>query len=588
MNYSASPRGRTISRRLVPITLLAAGLGILGGLIAKALLSLIALVSNLVFRGQIDANLIPPTTEHLGLLVIIAPVLGALVVGLMARHGSSAIRGHGIPEVMERVLFSESRIGLRVMVFKPLSAAIAIGTGGPFGAEGPIIATGGAIGSVLGSRLRITSDERRTLLAAGAAAGMAATFGTPVAAVLLAVELLLFEYRARSIIPVAFAASTATAVRLLIIEQGAVFPMAHFPEPSWSALVSYVLIGALIGLVSVGVTKVVYGIEDIFERLPVHWMWWPALGALPVGLLGYFEPRILGVGYDVIRDILLGDMLGWGLLALIVLKFIAWSIYLGSGTSGGTLAPLFIIGGGLGALVGSVAAALWPSLGISIPVAGLVGMAAIFAGASHALLASVIFAFEATREPSGLLPLLAGCSSAYMISILLMRTSIMTEKLARRGTPIPSEYAIDHLALVPVEEAMTREVISVGRDEPLAAFEARFEREAAYLSHQGFPVLDPAGHLVGVITRRDLAHAGPDDLTVGHLITRPPTVTYPTNSLRDAADHMIRERVGRLPVVDRETGVLLGIITRSDLLAGHERRLRGTEQIDRSRMKDEG
>jgi len=588
VNYSASPRGRTISRRLVPITLLAAGLGILGGLIAKALLSLIALVSNLVFRGQIDANLIPPTTEHLGLLVIIAPVLGALVVGLMARHGSSAIRGHGIPEVMERVLFSESRIGLRVMVFKPLSAAIAIGTGGPFGAEGPIIATGGAIGSVLGSRLRITSDERRTLLAAGAAAGMAATFGTPVAAVLLAVELLLFEYRARSIIPVAFAASTATAVRLLIIEHGAVFPMAHFPEPSWSALVSYVLIGALIGLVSVGVTKVVYGIEDIFERLPVHWMWWPALGALPVGLLGYFEPRILGVGYDVIRDILLGDMLGWGLLALIVLKFIAWSIYLGSGTSGGTLAPLFIIGGGLGALVGSVAAALWPSLGISIPVAGLVGMAAIFAGASHALLASVIFAFEATREPSGLLPLLAGCSSAYMISILLMRTSIMTEKLARRGTPIPSEYAIDHLALVPVEEAMTRDVVTVGRDEPLETFKARFDRHAAYLSHQGFPVLDPTGQLVGVVTRRDLADAGNTDRTVGSLITRPPTVTYPTNSLRDAADHMIRERVGRLPVVDRETGALLGIITRSDLLAGHERRLRGTEQIDRSRMKDEG
>ncbi|MEO8479769.1 MAG: chloride channel protein [Gemmatimonadota bacterium] len=582
MDYTASPRGRTISRRLVPITLLAAGLGILGGIVAKALLSLIALVSNLVFRGQLDAHLIPPTTDHLGLLVIIAPVLGALVVGVMARHGSAAIRGHGIPEVMERVLFSESRIGLRVMVFKPLSAAIAIGTGGPFGAEGPIIATGGALGSVLGSRLRITSDERRTLLAAGAAAGMAATFGTPVAAVLLAVELLLFEYRARSIIPVAFAASTATAVRLLIIESGPVFPMAHFPEPSWSALVSYVLIGALIGLASVGITKLVYAAEDLFERLPVHWMWWPAIGAIPVGLIGYFEPRILGVGYDVIRDILLGDMLGWGLLALIVLKFIAWSIYLGSGTSGGTLAPLFIIGGGLGALVGSVAAALWPSLGISVPVAGLVGMAAVFAGASHALLASVIFAFEATREPSGLLPLLAGCSAAYLISILLMRTSIMTEKLARRGTPIPSEYAIDHLALVPVEEAMTREVISVGSDETLDLFRARFEREASYVAHQGFPVLDPTGRLVGVVTRRDLAHAREDAgaATVGSLLTRSPIVTYASNSLRDAADHMIRERVGRLPVVDRETGALLGIITRSDLLAGHERRLRGTEQVD--------
>lgn len=550
---------------------------------AKALLSLIGLVSNLIFYGHADTQLVPPTSDHIGLLVVIAPVLGALVIGVMARHGSSAIRGHGIPEVMERVLFSESRIGLRVMLFKPLSAAVAIGTGGPFGAEGPIIATGGALGSVLGSRMRITADERRTLLAAGAAAGMAATFGTPVAAVLLAVELLLFEYRARSIIPVAFAASTATAVRLLIIEREAVFPMAHFPEPTWSALVSYVLIGAVIGLVSVGITKVVYGIEDLFEKLPIHWMWWPALGALPVGLLGYFEPRILGVGYDVIRDILSGNLLGMALLTLIVLKFIAWSIYLGSGTSGGTLAPLFIIGGGLGSLIGAVAAALWPSLGISVPVAGLVGMAAVFAGASHALLASVIFAFEATREPAGLLPLLAGCSAAYMISILLMRTSIMTEKLARRGTPIPSEYAIDHLALVPVADVMARQVISVGRDEAIHTVKERFDHDTAYLSHQGFPVLDPDGNLVGVITRRDLAKApeGVGGLTIGSLITRSPIVTFPKSSLREAADHMVRHGVGRLPVIDEESGALLGILTRSDLLAGHERRLKGTELAGR-------
>lgn len=571
-----------VGRRLVTIAALAIGLGIVGGVVAKLLLALIALITNAVFAGRLDAGEAVIEPDMVGWPVLFVPVLGALVIGLMARFGSPAIRGHGIPEVMERVLHGESRIAPRLMFLKPISAAIAIGTGGPFGAEGPIIATGGALGSTLGQALRITAEERKTLLGAGAAAGMAATFGTPVSAVLLAIELLLFEYRARSIIPVALAASAATAVRILLFGGEPVFRMAPIGDQSWGALVAYVLVGALVGLAAVLITRAVYAIEDGFERLPIHWMWWPALGAVAVGVCGYLDPRILGVGYNHIEEILSGEMLGPTLLTLVALKFVAWALYLGSGTSGGTLAPLFIIGGGLGAALGSAAAAVLPGAEVSVPVAALVGMAAIFAGASHALLASVVFTFEATRQPLGLLPLLAGGSAAYLISVLLMRTSIMTERLARRGTAVRPEYSLDFLSQVLVQDAMTRAVRVIAAARPVG--EARdwlVSPEAG--GHSGFPVVDGAGEIVGVVTRRDLF--APDvslDAPVGSLVRRRPVIAFPRSTLRQAADHMIRERVGRLPVIEASTGRLLGIITRSDLLLAHERRIRAHAAAERS------
>lgn len=572
------PDEPTVTRRLVTIAGIAALLGIAGGLVARALTALIGVITNVAFYGRVSPDFVPPATEHVGAWVLVIPALGAVVIGLMARFGSPAIRGHGIPEVMEKVLYGESRIPARLMFLKPLSAAIAIGTGGPFGAEGPIIATGGAMGSVLGQALRITADERKTLLAAGAAAGMAATFGTPVSAVLLAIELLLFEYRPRSIIPVALAASAATGVRMILAGAAPVFAMPAIHEPSWQALVSYVVLGAAVGLAAVGITRAVYAIEDGFARLPLHWMWWPALGALAVGAAGYVDPRILGVGYDHIEGILSGGLAGWSLVALVALKFAAWSVYLGSGTSGGTLAPLFIIGGGLGAILGGAAASLAPGLGISPAVAGLVGMAAVFAGASHALLASIVFAFEATRQPLGLLPLLAGCSAAYLISLLLMRTSIMTEKLARRGALVRPEYAMDFLAQVLVRDVMSRDVVTLDADATVADVRRWLGSGAGGTGHQGFPVLAADGTLLGVVTRRDLiGDAAPDGTPVRALLKRPPAVVFHDGTLRQAADHMVREKVGRLPVIDRETGRMVGIVTRSDLLAAHERRLLAAE-----------
>ena len=573
------PERALVDGRVVFISVLAVVIALAAGVVAQLLTRLIWLVTNVAFYRRFSVDYATPAGHHLGGWVVVVPVLGGVVVGLMARYGSAAIRGHGIPEAMEQVLLKGSRIPARVTLLKPLSAAVAIGTGGPFGAEGPIIATGGALGSLLGQLLRTTAAERKTLLAAGAAAGMAATFGSPVSAVLLAVELLLFELRPRSVIPVAFAAATATGVRIAFVGASPAFSMPNLVQPHGAALATYVTLGAIIGVLSVLVTRAVYAVEDAFEHLPVHWMWWPAIGSIAVGVVGYFAPRTLGVGYDNIDHILSGDFTLQAMLVLCSLKFLSWCVSLGSGTSGGTLAPLFTIGGGLGGALATGAAAAAPHLGIDVRIGALVGMAAMFAGASRALLASVIFAFETTRQPLGLLPLLGGCSSAFLISCLFMRNTIMTEKIARRGVRVPGEYAADFLDQIQAGVAASRPVVSLSADELLESVRFRIVSRAAGYAHQGFPVFDAGGHLAGVVTRRDLFDPEqPGSRRVGDLVRRPAAVAYENSTLREAADHMVREGVGRLPVVSRDDpGRVIGMLTRSDLLSAHKRRL---EEID--------
>ena len=573
-----------VTPRVAVISGIAILIGGVAAFIAEGLLNLIGLITNLSFFGRVSFVEVAPSAERLGPWIIVVPILGALVIGVMARFGSSAIRGHGIPEVMERILHNKSRISPRLMFLKPLSTAIAVGTGGPFGAEGPIIATGGAFGSFIGQLLHITADERKTLLAAGAAAGMAATFGCPVAAVLLSVELLLFEYRPRSIVPVALAVSAAMVIRTLLVGAEPMFVMAEVGPLTIAALASFIVLGVLIGVASVAISRIVYAIEDAFERLPIHWMWWPAIGAVAVGVIGYLDPRTLGVGYLNIERILTGELMGTTLLMLVLLKFLSWSIYLGSGTSGGTLAPLFIIGGGIGSLLGGVANTLFPGLDLDTHVAGLVGMAAIFAGASHAFLASVVFAFEATQQPMSLLPLLAGAGAAYLTTLLMSRTSIMTERLVRRGVPVHTEYTADYLQQVTVGDTATRAVETLAAAETLDAARRRMVPGDNGTDHHGFPVVDEVGRLVGVVTHRDLLDpdAAPEGC-VRDVIKRPAVVAYRDNSLREAADHMIRERVGRLVVVDRTAPyTILGIITRSDLLHAHEARLEASHLSEKS------
>lgn len=587
--YRSPPDYEIVDRRTVMISAIALVIALFAGLAAQFLSALIGFITNAAFYGRISTAFVDPAGAHPHIArILIVPVLGALIVGLMARYGSSAIRGHGIPEVMENVLFGGSRIPARVLVLKPISAAIAIGTGGPFGAEGPIIATGGALGSLAGQLMRITSDERKTLLASGAAAGMAATFGSPVSAVLLSIELLLFEYRARSLVPVALAAAAATGVRAVFNGTAPVFAMANVVSPSGSALAVYAVIGLVAGIVAAGITRATYAIEDVFEKIGekfhLHWMWWPMIGAFVVGLVGIVEPRALGVGYDNISGVLSGSIAGTALIMLLIFKFIAWSVYLGSGTSGGTMAPLFTIGGAIGAVLGTLIAAMAPSLGVDHRVAGLVGMAAVFAGASHALLASVVLAFETTRQPLGLLPLLAGCTVGYLASILIGRHSIMTEKLARRGTAVRPEYVADHLAHVIVRDVATRDVVTIAATRTLSDVREWLLSDAKGTTHQGFPVVNDQGLLIGVVTRRDLMQGPDENRTVRDVIRRPPVVVYEDSTLRDAADHMVVEEVGRLPVVSRDAVLtVVGIISRSDLLAAHRPRLTAANRARRVR-----
>ena len=436
--------------RLIKICLMCIAVAVTISLIAKFLVTLINVVTNIAFYGKFDLGFNSPANNHLGVWVVLIPAIGGIIVGFMALYGSKAIRGHGIPEAMEQILVNESKIKPSITFLKPISSAIAIGTGGPFGAEGPIIATGGALGSTLGQLFKISANERKVILAAGATAGMSAIFGTPIAAVFLAIELLLFEFSPRSILPVALACITGAAGHHLLFGAGPVFEMPDLVTPSNIALATYSFIGLLIGFLSMGITKIVYVIEDYFEKIPIHWMWYPAIGGLVVGLIGFFAPHTLGVGYDNIAGILSGNWPISLLCSLVFFKFLSWAIALGSGTSGGTLAPLFTIGGATGALLGTMILGLFPSAPISIPLTALIGMASMFAGASRALLTSILFALETTGQSNALLPLLAACIPAYFVSFFLMEGSIMTEKIKRRGIHAPDAFHPDVLQSIPV------------------------------------------------------------------------------------------------------------------------------------------
>lgn len=420
--------------------------------VAQGLIRLINYCTNVFYRGQFTFADGAPDTSVLGIFSVFVPMIGGLLVGFMARFGSKAIRGHGIPEAMESILIRESRIPKRLTILKPLSSAIAIGSGGPFGAEGPIIATGGAIGSLLGQLLPLTSNSRKILLASGAAAGMTAIFGTPLSAVLLSIELLLFEFKPGSFIPVALCAALANILRVTVFGLAEpFFVMPAFAAPSTESFFVFLLFGVVLGLFSVFVIKSVYWIEDKFEELPIPWPTWPALAGLAVGILGYFEPRSLGVGYYNITEALQANMPLKVALSILVFKYFSWAIALGSGTSGGTLAPLMTVGATLGLILSALLQWLGLSPAVDPSVLALAGMAGLFAGCSRAVLASVLFAFEATGKPLGIVPLLGTCCMAYLVSRALCVDSIMTLKIVRRGVRVPDEYVPSPLETPRVE-----------------------------------------------------------------------------------------------------------------------------------------
>lgn len=583
-NFRMPKQPPSFGYRIVYIAALSVLTGIIAGFISRLLIGLIGIITNLCFYGTFSTDFTSPVNNNLGLVVILIPVIGALIVGFMARYGSTGIRGHGIPEAMEQVILNESRIPPRLTFLKPISAAISIGTGGPFGAEGPIIATGGAFGSLVGQLLHTSAAERKTLLAAGAAAGMAATFGAPVSSVLLAVELLLFEFKPQSLIPVTLASTAATAVRFYFLGTAPIFALTNVKQPDGIALLFYLIIGALVGLAAVFVTRAVYKIEDIFDRLPIHWMWWPAIGAVVVGIVGFFVPETLGVGYSNIINILTGSVTGKALIILFVFKFVSWSVSLGSGTSGGTLAPLFTIGGGLGALLGALGIFLFPNVGLDVRLAALVGMAALFAGSARALLASIIFAFETTMLPVGLLPLLAGCSAAYLISSLLMKHSIMTEKIARRGIKIPFEYEADFLDQARVKDCATFNVITLNGGDTIEKVKAWLASATVGSFHHGYPVVDNKNNLIGVLTRKEILQPGVQDtIKISEIINKPASVVFPDNTLKEALDLMAETETEKLPVVERVNHRhIIAILSRSDILKERRKNLQKKYEYQRS------
>jgi len=572
-----------VDRRTLFLSVLAVALGAAGAAIAEGLFRLIGIITNLSFYGRLDSSFISPAGNHFGLFVIAIPAIGGVLVGLMARYGSPGIRGHGIPEVMEEVLLNQSRIPPRLVYLKPTSSAISIGTGGPFGAEGPIIATGGALGSLVGQLLKTTAEERKILLSAGAAAGMAATFGSPVSAVLLAIELLLFEFGIRSLIPVAIASGMAAALRRELRGTTPIFAMHELWHPRLVHLLFYTALGAIVGVAAIVVTRAVYLIEDGFGKLPVHWMWWPALGGLVVGVAGYLVPDTLGVGYSNIEALLSGTYAVRTIVLLGGFKFISWAVALGSGTSGGTLAPLFTIGSALGAIIAEAVVLLFPHVGINVDIAALVGMAAMFAGASRTLLTSVVFAFETTLEPLGLLPLLAGCTAAYLVSSLLMTDTIMTEKIARRGILVPATYLPDPLAYMQVRDSATYRVAPLQGGTTVEQMRAFLTCRGPESRHHDFPVVNDRNEFIGIVTAVDLLDPKlPLTKTAGELAHSQSAAVHEDNSLRTAVDVMLREGVHRLAVTSlEEPHRLVAIISHSDILSAHRRRLREDESAER-------
>jgi CIC family chloride channel protein len=566
--------------RMVLMSFLAGGVGLLAGIIAYALYKLIGFFTNLVFYHRFSAEFISPRHNHLGWWVILVPAIGGIIVGFMAKYGTSKIKGHGIPEAMEAVLVNRSRIEPRVAILKPISAAIAIGTGGPFGAEGPIIQTGGAVGSLVGQLLHTTASERKVLLACGAAAGMSATFNTPIAGVILAIELLLFEFKARSFIPLVIASTLATAVHMQLLGAGPMFKVAAMDFDIPRALPFYLVLGVICGLAAVGFSKLLYWIEDQFEKLPIDELWWPAIGALGLGIIGYFVPRVLGVGYDTIGDIL-NASLAWKLLLVVMLaKAVALVISLGSGTSGGLLAPMFMSSAAMGGVFAMAMNRIFPAANLSAGAFALVAMGAVFGSASRATFTFIIFAFEITRDYNSVLPLMLVSVIADGIAMLLMpRASIMTEKLARRGLYIHQEYETDVLQQVMVAETMDKDMPTLPAEMRISELSDRISRHDPEVNrHQGMFVLDAAGKLAGIITRGDLMRALAKDpsgnMTVLNAASRDLIVTYPDESLHEAAAKMLRNNIGRLPVVDRNHPQrALGYLGRSGIMAARLRRL---------------
>jgi H+/Cl- antiporter ClcA/CBS domain-containing protein len=584
-NPPAADHGRELAdfrtdRRVLLLCALAVPIGLIGAVVAKALLWLIAAFTNLAFFLRFSAQPVEPQQHHLGWWMVLVPVIGGLIIGLMARYGSEKIRGHGIPEALEAILLGRSLIKPKVAILKPVSSAVSIGTGGPFGAEGPIIMTGGAFGSMFAQLFHLTAAERKTLLVAGAAAGMSAVFATPVAAVLLAVELLLFEWKPRSFIPVVVSAVIASVTRVPLLGAGPIFPVTMHAMLTPSALAMALLVGVCAGLGSGLLTALVYACEDAFLKLPFHWMWWPAIGGLAIGVGGMIDPRVLGVGYETIHGLMRGEVLGAALVSLLLAKGIVWAVALGSGTSGGVLAPLLMMGGAIGALLGQATGFGDPGLW------AMVGMGAMMGGTMRSPLTGLVFVLELTHDFHALPALLVGSVAALCVTVLLLKRSILTEKLARRGQHIAREYSVDVFELMRVADVMDRTPPCIPATTTVSALADKIARGDSPVAHrQATLLVDDKGELTGIITRGDIMSAlqrDPARTSVLEAASTDLVVAHPDETLHDVIARMLKHDIGRLPVVERGSPRrVVGYLGRADILSARSRQHEEEERRER-------
>ncbi|MFZ0498525.1 MAG: chloride channel protein [Steroidobacteraceae bacterium] len=558
-------RDFTADRRLLVLSAMAIATGSFGAGAAWVLLKLIALVTNFAYFHVYSTATSYLSHAKLGPSSVLIPIIGGLIVGLMARYGSQKIRGHGIPEALEAILIGQSRIEPKVAVLKPLSSAIAIGSGGPFGAEGPIIMTGGALGSLFAQFFHLSAAERKTLLVAGAAAGMTAIFGTPVAAVLLAIEVMLFEWKPRSFVPVVVSAIVAMAWRPWLVGAWPLFPHTGIPAMPWWGLALCAGVGVVAGLQSAITTGGLYWVEELFEKLPIHWMWWPALAGIVVGVGGLIDPAALGVGYDNIQALISGTVLIHAAIALLVVKAVIWVIALASGTSGGTLAPLLMMGGAVGVLEAHVLpfgdAGFW----------SLLAMAAVLGGTLRCPLTATVFAIELTGDLSVMPAVLVACVASFAVTVLIMRRSILTERLARRGRHLTYEYTVDPFEVMRVSEIMTQPVDTLPASMSTEDALAFFDTENGIKRHKSYPVVDDAGGVVSMVSRADVLRWSREGWPEGQTLEETPDVGevfvgYTDELVGHLADRMASADVGRVPIVDRTTGKLSGLLARRDLL----------------------
>ena len=570
----------TATKRLIPITAIAVVIGALGACVALGLLKLIGLFTNVFFYQRWDSSFVSPARNTLGWLEILVPVSGAVLIGLMARFGSERIRGHGIPEALEAILTRGSRVEPKLAVLKPISAAISIGSGGPFGAEGPIIMTGGAFGSMIAQLFRLTAAERKTLLVSGAVAGMSATFAAPIASVLLAVELLLFELKPRSFVPVALASATAALCRVYLIGPGPLFAVpAHTAFVGPKGLAACAVVGLLAGALAFLMTLSVYASEDLFKRLPIHWMWWPAVGGLAVGVGGLIYPRALGVGYDTIEALLRDGVPPRETLLLVAVKWSIWAVYLGSGTSGGVLAPLLMIGAALGGIV----APYLPFEGIGFWP--LVAMGAILGGTMRSPLTGIVFAAELTGDRNMMLPLLVASTMAHAFTVLAMRRSILTEKVARRGFHVTREYAIDPLDVLFVRDVMQTTVVGLPAEASMSDVQRLLATKLGELEPL-YPVLED-DRFAGVVGRRSLERwvSGPTNGAtrfIGEIVRREVVTAFADEPLRIVVQRMAETGHTRLPVVARSASPrLLGLVTLTHALKARRRHVEEEQRRER-------